>query len=96
MPPSLLQRGRNRAFEPGKQCNDRHARDQRRAVLSHPELRKSPIERLIDQARALAWIERILRRDILSESVMSRHWVTSELLMALRRLKSAVRPRKIS
>ena len=49
-----------------------------------------------EQARALAWIERILRRDILSESVMSRHWVTSELLIALRRLKGAVRPRKIS
>lgn len=49
-----------------------------------------------EQARALAWIERILRRDILSESVMSRHWVTSELLLALRRLKGAVRPRKIS
>lgn len=49
-----------------------------------------------EQARALAWIERILRKDILSESVMSRQWVTSELLLALRRLKGAVRPRKIS
>lgn len=49
-----------------------------------------------EKARALAWLERVLRRDILSESVMSRHWVTSELLLALRRLKSSVRPRKVS
>jgi hypothetical protein len=43
-----------------------------------------------EQARAVAWIERVLRRDLLSESVMARGWVTSELLIALRELKAVL------
>ncbi|PPD29327.1 MAG: hypothetical protein CTY20_06615 [Hyphomicrobium sp.] len=50
-----------------------------------------------EQARALAWIERVLRRDLLTESVLSRTWVTSELLLALRELRGvALKKRKIS
>jgi hypothetical protein len=49
-----------------------------------------------EQARALAWIERVLRADILTQSVVSRQWVTSELLLALRELKGALKPLKSS
>jgi len=49
-----------------------------------------------EQARALAWMERVLRSDVLSESVLSRYWVTSELLIALRELKASAGRRKLS
>jgi len=41
-------------------------------------------------------MERVLRSDVLSESVLSRYWVTSELLIALRELKASAGRRKLS